>query len=229
MPASLRATMAPSTAVATPVTFIGTPSSNIFAESANDMSIASTWPAVNVLTRPVGDPGTTVYSACQPRLPRRSCLWMISHAAHPSWRYAKRTLPFPWAIVLRAGTPATSAAPATAPVRRKSRRLTCRPLARIVHPPRLRALGVHQDQRVHSDEPSSGRDQRIDFQLHDPRIVLEERTDRHEDPGQRGLVHGLGSAETPEKRRSPALGEHRPCRVGLERREPDRHVPDQLR
>ena len=85
-PASLRATMAPSTAVATPVTLRGTLSSNILAERANDMSMASTFPAAKVLTRPPGEPGTTVYSACHPRLPRRSSLWTISHAAQPSWR-----------------------------------------------------------------------------------------------------------------------------------------------
>ena len=112
MPESFRATIAPSTAVATPVTFTGTWSSNIFAESANDMSIASTLPAAKVLTRPAGEPGTTLYSACQPRLPRRSSLWMISHAAQPSWRYAKRTLPFPCARPGRAEKPPASAAPA---------------------------------------------------------------------------------------------------------------------
>src|SRR5262245_2316798 len=184
IPASFRATIAPSTAVATPVTLTGTWSSNIFAESAKDMSIASTLPAAKVLTRPVGEPGTTLYSACQPRLPRRSSLWMISHAAHPSWRYAKRTLPFPWAIVLRAGRPAASTARAT-PVQRKSRRLTSPSSARIVHPPCLRALGVHEDQSVHGHEPAADRDQGVEVQLRDPRMVLEQRPDRHEDPGQR--------------------------------------------
>ena len=48
MPESFRATIAPSTAVATPVTFTGTWSSNSFAESANDMSMASTFPAAKV-------------------------------------------------------------------------------------------------------------------------------------------------------------------------------------
>ena len=33
-----------------------------------------------------GAPGTIEYSACQPRLPSRSSLWIISVAAQPSWR-----------------------------------------------------------------------------------------------------------------------------------------------
>ena len=85
-PASLRATMAPSTAVATPVTLSGTPSSNALAASANDMSIASTFFEASWFRSGPGAPGTIEYSACQPRLPRRSSLWMISVAAQPSWR-----------------------------------------------------------------------------------------------------------------------------------------------
>src|SRR2546422_2024201 len=85
-PASLRATMAPSTAVATPVTLSGTPSSNALAASAKDMSIASTFFEASWFSNGPGAPGTMEYSACQPRLPSRSSLWMISVAAQPSWR-----------------------------------------------------------------------------------------------------------------------------------------------
>ena len=85
-PAPGRATIAPSTAVATPVTFSGAPSSKALAASANDMSMASTFLAVSWLSSGTGEPGTIEYSACQPRLPSRSSLWMISVAAHPSCR-----------------------------------------------------------------------------------------------------------------------------------------------
>ena len=85
-PASLRATMAPSTAVATPVTLSGTPSSNALAASAKDMSIASTFFEASWFSNGPGAPGTMEYSACQPRLPSRSSLWIISVAAQPSWR-----------------------------------------------------------------------------------------------------------------------------------------------
>ena len=73
-PAPGRATMAPSTAVATPVTLSGAPSSNALAASANDMSIASTFLLVSWFSSGTGEPGTTEYSACQPRLPSRSSL-----------------------------------------------------------------------------------------------------------------------------------------------------------
>ena len=66
--------MAPSTAVATPVTLSGAPSSNALAASANDMSIASTFLLVSWFSSGTGEPGTTEYSACQPRLPSRSSL-----------------------------------------------------------------------------------------------------------------------------------------------------------
>ncbi len=85
-PASLRATIAPSTAVATPVTLSGTPSSNALAARAKLMSIASTFFEASWLRSGPGAPGTIEYSACQPRLPSRSSLWMISVAAQPSWR-----------------------------------------------------------------------------------------------------------------------------------------------
>src|SRR5262245_60158694 len=96
-PASLRATIAPRTAVATPVTLSGTPSSNAFAASAKLMSMASTFLAASWFKSGPGAPGTTEYSALHPCFPRRSSLWMISVAAQPSWRYARRTLPLPWA------------------------------------------------------------------------------------------------------------------------------------
>ena len=92
-PASLRATMAPSTAVATPVTFSGTPSSNALAASAKLMSIASTFLAASWFSSGPGAPGTIEYSAFQPCRLSRSSLSMISVAAHPSCRYASLTLP----------------------------------------------------------------------------------------------------------------------------------------
>ena len=85
-PASLRATIAPSTAVATPVTLKGAPSSKFFAARAKLMSIASTLPEPSCARSGPGAPATTEYSACQPRFPRRSSLWMISVPAQPSWR-----------------------------------------------------------------------------------------------------------------------------------------------
>jgi len=85
-PASGRATMAPSTAVATPVTLSGTPSSKALAASAKDMSMASTFLEASWLSSGPGEPEMMEYSACQPRLPSRSSLWMISVAAQPSWR-----------------------------------------------------------------------------------------------------------------------------------------------
>ncbi len=112
--------MAPSTAVATPVTFTGAPSSNALAASANDMSIASTFLLVSWFSSGTGEPGTTEYSACQPCLASRSSLWMISGPAQPSWRYAKRTLPLAACARTRAGV-ARRTPPAT-PVLRNSRR-----------------------------------------------------------------------------------------------------------
>src|SRR5262245_41066710 len=223
MPASLRATMAPSTAVATPVTLSGTLSSNILAASANDMSIASTFPAPKVEMRGAGGPPITVYSACHPRLPSRSSLWMISHAAQPSWRYAKRTLPFPWAAARRVGTPAAMAAPAAMPVRRKSRRPTCRPSRFIACPPSVRALRIHQYERVHGHDPASRRDQGVHVQLLDPRMVSEKVSDAHEDLCQRVLVDGRGPAVSAEQGRPAAFLHQRPRRVARERRQPDRH------
>ena len=85
-PVSLRATMAPSTAVATPVTLSGRPSSNALAARAKLMSMASTFFEASWFSNGPGAPGTMEYSAAQPRLPRRSSLWMISVAAQPSWR-----------------------------------------------------------------------------------------------------------------------------------------------
>src|SRR6185436_3408428 len=108
MPAFGRATMAPSTAVATPVTLMGAPSSNCLAGSANDMSMACTLRLVSWFRSGTGAPGTTEYSGCQPRFPSRSSLWMISVAAQPSCRYARRTLPLAWAR-------STAGAPSTAP------------------------------------------------------------------------------------------------------------------
>jgi len=58
-PASLRATMAPSTAVATPVTLSGTPSSKALAASAKLMSMASTFLAASWFSRGPGAPATT--------------------------------------------------------------------------------------------------------------------------------------------------------------------------
>src|SRR3990170_3746770 len=120
-PASLRATMAPSTAVATPVTFRGTPSSNTLAARAKLMSMASTFLAVNWLMSPGGAPGTAWYSAVQPRFPSRSSLWMISVAAQPSCRWARRTLPLACARRI-AGAPIQAAAAAPAPALRNARR-----------------------------------------------------------------------------------------------------------
>src|SRR3990170_709304 len=123
MPASLRATTAPRTAVATPVTLSGTPSSNALAASAKLMSIASTFFEASWFSSGAGEPGTIEYSACQPRLPSRSSLWMISVAAQPSCRYARRTLPLPCAR--RATGPLTAATvAAAAPPFRNSRRPT---------------------------------------------------------------------------------------------------------
>src|SRR5262249_45125066 len=228
MPASFRTMIAPRTAVATPVTFSGTLSSNIFAASTNDMSIESTFPAANVLTSGAGGPAITLYSACQPRLPSRSSLWMISHAAQPSWRYAKRTFPFPWATVRRDGKPAVSAAPAATPARRKSRRFTSCPSGRIACPPCFRTHGVHQDERVHGHDPAARRDQGVQVQLRDLRVVREEIPDCDDDVGECRLVHGRCSAEAPEKRRPPSFSGHRACRAHRDRGKPHRDVAHDL-
>ena len=91
-PASLRATMAPSTAVATPVTLSGTPSSKALAARAKLMSMASTFLAASWLSSGPGAPGTIEYSALPAVPPSRSSLSMISVAAHPSCRYARLDL-----------------------------------------------------------------------------------------------------------------------------------------
>ena len=59
-------------------------------------------------------------------------------------------------------------------------------------------------------------------------VVREKVPDPDEDAGQRVLVDGRGPAKPPEERRPPPLGEHRARGLGRERREPDRHVAEEL-